>query len=64
MTASQTTLTEIFGIGPIVAGMLIGYTGDPTRFTTASRFAAYTGTAPANTDSLANANRCTSSSRP
>ena len=22
----QTTLTEIFGIGPIVAGMLIGYT--------------------------------------
>jgi transposase len=39
-------LTEIFGIGPIVAGMLIGYTGDPTRFTTASRFAAYTGTAP------------------
>ena len=26
--------------------MLIGYTGDPTRFTTASRYAAYTGTAP------------------
>ena len=46
VTAAQTTLTEIFGIGPIVAGMLIGYTGDPTRFTTASRFAAYTGTAP------------------
>ena len=46
VTASQTTLTEIFGVGPIVAGMLIGYTGDPTRFTTASRFAAYTGTAP------------------
>jgi transposase len=46
VAASGTTLTEIFGIGPIVAGMLIGYTGDPTRFTTASRFAAYTGTAP------------------
>jgi len=46
VAASQTTLTEIFGIGPIVAGMLIGYTGDPTRFETASRFAAYTGTAP------------------
>ena len=46
VAASQTTLTEIFGIGPIVAGMLIGYTGDPTRFSTASRFAAYTGTAP------------------
>ena len=26
--------------------MLIGYSGDPTRFTTASRYAAYTGTAP------------------
>lgn len=46
VTASGTTLTEIFGVGPIVAGMLIGYTGDPTRFTTAGRFAAYTGTAP------------------
>jgi transposase len=46
VTASGTTLMEIFGVGPIVAGMLIGYSGDPTRFTTASRFAADTGTAP------------------
>ena len=46
VTASPTTLTEIFGVGPIVAGMLIGDTGDPTRFQTANRFAAYTGTAP------------------
>jgi transposase len=44
--ASGTTLREIFGVGPIVACMLIGYSGDPTRFTTASHFAAYTGTAP------------------
>jgi transposase len=44
--ASGTTLREAFGIGPIVACMLIGYSGDPTRFTTASRYAAYTGTAP------------------
>jgi transposase len=44
--ASQTTLREVFGVGPIVACMLIGYSGDPTRFTTASRYAAYTGTAP------------------
>ena len=36
VTASGTTLTEIFGVGPIVAGMLIGYSGDPTRFATAS----------------------------
>ena len=44
--ASGTTVTEIFGVGPIVAAMLIGYSGDPVRFTTASRYAAYTGTAP------------------
>jgi transposase len=46
VTASGTTLTEIFGVGPIVAAMLIGFSGDPLRFTTASRYAAYTGTAP------------------
>jgi transposase len=46
VAASGTTLTEVFGVGPIVACMLIGYSGDPARFTTASRYAAYTGTAP------------------
>ena len=46
VTASGTTLTEIFGVGPVVAAMLIGYSGDPLRFTTANRYAAYTGTAP------------------
>jgi transposase len=40
VSASGTTLTEIFGVGPIVAAMLIGYSGDPLRFTTASRYAA------------------------
>ena len=46
VSASGTTRTEIFGVGPIVAAMIIGYSGDPTRFSTASRYAAYTGTAP------------------
>ena len=46
VAASATTLTDIFGIGPIVAAMLIGCSGDPTRFTTAARLASYTGTAP------------------
>jgi transposase len=46
VAASGTTLREIFGVGPIVACMLIGFSGDPLRFTTASRYAAYTGTAP------------------
>jgi hypothetical protein len=46
VAATNTTLTDIFGVGPIIAAMLIGYSGDPTRFATASRYAAYTGTAP------------------
>jgi transposase len=46
VAASGTTVTEIFGVGPIVACMLVGYSGDPLRFTTASRYAAFTGTAP------------------
>ena len=46
VAASNTSLTDIFGVGPIIAAMLIGYSGDPTRFASASRYAAYTGTAP------------------
>jgi transposase len=36
VAASGTTLTDIFGIGPVVAAMLIGYTGDPFRFPTSA----------------------------
>jgi len=46
VAASGTTVTDIFGVGPVVAAMLIGYSGDPLRFATASRYAAYTGCAP------------------
>ncbi len=46
VAASGTTLTEVFGIGPIIAAMLIRFSGNPTRFTTASRYASYIGTAP------------------
>jgi transposase len=46
VTASATTLPEIFGVGPIISGLLIGYTGDVQRFATAGHFAAYNGTAP------------------
>lgn len=46
VAASGTTLTDIFGVGPVVAAMIIGYTGDPARFPTAGHYAAYTGTAP------------------
>ena len=46
VAASGATVTDIFGVGPIVAAMLIGYCGDPLRFASASRYAAYTGTVP------------------
>lgn len=43
---SGTTLTDLFGVGPYVAAIVIGYTGDVTRFANRDQFAAYTGTAP------------------
>ena len=46
VTAADTTVTDVFGVGPIVAAFLIGYTGDPTRFASAGHYAAYNGTAP------------------
>src|SRR5215218_8507671 len=44
--ASGTTLTEIFGIGPILAARIIGTVGDVGRFPTKAHFASYAGTAP------------------
>ena len=46
VAASGTTLTEIFGIGDVIAATLIGHTGDVTRFANEDKFAAYNGTAP------------------
>jgi transposase len=44
--ASGTTLTEIFGIGPILAAKIIGTVGNVARFPTKAHFASYSGTAP------------------
>jgi transposase len=44
--ACGTTLTEIFGIGPILAARIIGTVGDVARFPTKAHFASYSGTAP------------------
>jgi transposase len=44
--ASGTTVTEIFGVGPVIAATLIGYVADASRFPSRDRFAAYNGTAP------------------
>ena len=46
VAASATTVTNIFGVGPIIAAMLIDHSGDPLRFPAAGHYAAYTGTAP------------------
>lgn len=46
VTASGTTLTDVFGIAEIGAAVILGQVGDVTRFPTADRFAAYNGTAP------------------
>lgn len=44
--AADTSLTDIYGVGGVVAGLLIGYTGDISRFPTRHHYAAYNGTAP------------------
>ena len=44
--ASGTTLTEIYGVGPIIAAQIIGYSGDVRRFANRDAYASYNGTAP------------------
>jgi transposase len=44
--ASGTTLTEIFGVGPVIAAIVLGEAEDVTRFQDRDHFAAYNGTAP------------------
>ena len=46
VAVSGSTVTDIYGIGPIIAAMLIGNTGDISRFANRDRYAAYNGTAP------------------
>src|SRR6516165_2815121 len=46
VTASGTSLTEVFGAGPVIAATVIGDVVTVARFPTRDRFAAYNGTAP------------------
>ena len=46
VAAVDTTVTNIYGIGPVVAAFIIGYTPAIDRFDTADKYAAYNGTAP------------------
>jgi transposase len=44
--ASGTMLTEIFGVGPILAAKIVGIVGDVSRFPSKAHFASYAGVAP------------------
>jgi len=46
VATTGTTVTDVYGVGPVVAALLIGYTGDIGRFASADHYAAYNGTAP------------------
>jgi transposase len=46
VAASGTTTTKIFGVGPVVAAITVGLTGDVGRFADKDHFAAYNGSAP------------------
>ena len=44
--AASTSLVDIHGVGPVVAALIIGHSGDATRFASRNHYASYTGTAP------------------
>ena len=46
VAASNTTLTDIYGVGPIIAATVLGHVGNVARFASRDHFAAYNGTAP------------------
>ena len=43
---ADTTLTQLYGVGPVVAGIILGHVGDVRRFPTRDHFASYNATAP------------------
>jgi transposase len=44
--ASGTTTTDVFGVGPVVAALVVGITGNVARFPSRDHFAAFNGSAP------------------
>jgi transposase len=54
VTSSGTTLTDIYGVGPIGAATIIGYTKNITRFPTRGHYATYNATAPIEVSSAGN----------
>jgi transposase len=52
--AADTSLTDIYGVGAVVAALIIGYTSDVGRFPTRHHYATYNGTAPIDASSGSN----------
>ena len=46
VAATGTTLTSLFGTGPVIAGRLLAETADVARFAAKDNYASYNGTAP------------------
>src|ERR1019366_2903732 len=46
VAASGTSVTELYGVGPVVAAFLIGHSGDMARFANRDHYASYNATAP------------------
>ena len=44
--ASKTTVTDVYGIGPVGASIILGHAGDVRRFKSRDHFASYNATAP------------------
>ena len=44
--AAGTSLTDIHGVGPVVAALVIGHSGDVDRFASRHHYASYNGSAP------------------
>jgi transposase len=44
--ASGTTTIDVFGVGPVVAALVVGITGNVARFPSRDHFAAFNGSAP------------------
>jgi transposase len=46
VTASKTSVTDVYGIGPICAAIILGHSGDIRRFPTTGHYARHNGSAP------------------
>jgi transposase len=46
VSAAATSLTDIYGVGPVTAAIILAHSGDVGRFFSRNHYASYTGTAP------------------